>query len=75
MKLRVLDIDILLIKVSITGGRRAILHYVCSVTFFHGGHLENHPNWRVGPKISSVNILILNQRGPINNIIPLPEGP
>ena len=27
MKLRVLDKDILLIKVSITDGRRAILHY------------------------------------------------
>ena len=25
--------------------------------------------------ISSVNILILNQRCPINNIIPLPESP
>ena len=29
--------------------------------FFHGGHLENHPKWRVGPKISSVNIFILNK--------------
>ena len=43
--------------------------------FFHCGHLENHPKWRVGPKILSVNILILNQGGPMNNIIPLPEGP
>ena len=33
--------------------------------FFYGGHLENHPKWRVGPKIPSVNILILNQGGPI----------
>ena len=29
--------------------------------FFLGGHLVNHPKWRVGRKISSVNILILNQ--------------
>ena len=29
---------------------------------------------RVGPKISSVNILILNQGCPMNNIIPLPES-
>ena len=30
---------------------------------------------RVGPKISSVHILILNQGCPMNNIIPLPESP
>ena len=59
MKLRVLDIDALLIKVSISNGRRLILLYIG--IFFHGGHLENHPKCRVGPKISSVNILILNQ--------------
>ena len=41
--------------------------------FFHGGHLENHLKWRIGPKISSVNILILNKRGPMNNILPLSE--
>ena len=29
----------------------------------------------MGPNISSVNILILNQGYPINNIIPLPESP
>ena len=34
MKLRVLDIDILLIQVSITGGRRVILHYIGSLRFF-----------------------------------------
>ena len=61
MKFRVLNIDVLLIKVSITDGRRLILHYIGDLSFFHGGHLENHPKWRVGPKISSVNILILNQ--------------
>ena len=43
--------------------------------FFRGGHLENHPKWRIGPNISSVNILILNQEGPMNNNIPFPEGP
>ena len=42
---------------------------------FHGGHLENHQKWQVGPKISSVKILILHQGGPMNNIISLPEGP
>ena len=31
MKLRVLDIDILLIQVGITDGRRAILHYISSL--------------------------------------------
>ena len=28
-----------------------------------------------GPKLSSVNILILNKGCPMNNIIPLPESP
>ena len=71
MKLRVLNIDVLPIKVSNTDGRMLILRYI-SICLFHGGHIENHPKWRVGPKISSVNILILNQGGPMNNIIPLP---
>ena len=75
MKLMVLNIDVLLIKVSITDGRRLILHYIGILSFFHGGHHENHPKWRVGPKKMSVNILILNQGGPMNNIVPLPEGP
>ena len=61
MKLRVLNIDVLLIKVSKTDGRRLILHYIGVLSFYHGGHLENHPKCRVGPKISSVNILILIQ--------------
>ena len=43
--------------------------------FCLGGYLKNYPKWRVGLKISSVNILILNQEVPINNIIPLPESP
>ena len=30
---------------------------------------------RVPPKISSINILILNQGCLMNNIIPLPESP
>ena len=30
---------------------------------------------RVGPKIWSVNMLILNQGCPMNNIIPIPESP
>ena len=74
MKLRVLNIDVLLIKVGITDGRRLILHYKVILSCFHGGHLENHPKWRVGLKISSINILILNQGGPINNNLPLIEG-
>ena len=74
-KLRVLIIDVLLVKVSNTDDRMLILHYKGILSFFHGGHLENHPKWRVGPKILSVIILILNQGCPINNIIPLPEGP
>ena len=52
MKIRVLKIDVLLIKVSITDGRRH-RHFV----FFHGGHIEK---LLIGPKISSGNILILN---------------
>ena len=34
MKLKVLDIDVLLIKVSITDGRRLILHYIDILPFF-----------------------------------------
>ena len=75
MKLRVSDLYILLIKVSITDGKRLIFHNIGSLPCFHGGHLENYPKWWIGPKILSVNILILNQGGPMNNIIPLPEGP
>ena len=36
MKLRVLNIDVLLIKISITDGRRLILH---ERSFFHGRRL------------------------------------
>ena len=75
MKLWVLNIDVLLIKVSITDGRRLILHYIVILSFFHGGHFKNDPKWRIGPKISSVNILILNHGGPMDTVIPLPEGP
>ena len=55
----------------------AIIYEKCFThpCFFHGGHFENHPKWRSGLKISSVNILILNQGGLMNNIIPFPEGP
>ena len=74
MKLRVLDIDVLLIRVSITDGRRLILHYIGILPFFTAA-IFNTQKWRVGPKISSVNISILNQGGSMNNIIPLPEGP
>ena len=66
MKLMVLNIDVLLIKVSITDCRRLILLYIGVLSFFHGGHLKNHPKWRVGPKISSVNILILLKSGGSN---------
>ena len=41
---------------------------------FHGGHLENQIKEREGPKISRVDILILNEGGHMNNIIPLSEG-
>ena len=75
MQLRLLNIDALLIKVSNTDGRRLILHYIGILSFSHGGHLETHPKWRVRCKIFSVIILILNQGGPMYNIIPLPEGP
>ena len=40
---------------------------------FRGGHFENHPKWRVDPKISSVNVLILNQESPLNKMIPFVE--
>ena len=61
MKLRVLDIDLLLIKVSITDGRRLILHYIGVLSFFTAVILKTIQNGRVGPKLSSVNILIRNQ--------------
>ena len=61
MKSRVLNIDVLLVKVSNPVRRILKLHYYMHFVFFQGGHLENHPKWWVGPKISSVNILILNQ--------------
>ena len=48
MKIRVLNIDVLLIKVSITDDRRH-RHFV----FFHGGHLETHP--KIRPKILGVS--------------------
>ena len=60
-EMRVSDKYALLIKVSITDGRRLILHYIGSLSCFHSGHLENHQKLRVGPKISSVYILFLNQ--------------
>ena len=44
MKLRVLDIGILLIQVSITDGRRAILHYTCSLCFFTAAILKTIQN-------------------------------
>ena len=44
MKLRVLDIDILLIQVNITDGRRAILHYICSLRFFIAAILKTIQN-------------------------------
>ena len=60
MKLIVFNVEFMLIKANITDGRRPILHYIVISSFFYGGHLENHPKWRGGPKISSGNILILN---------------
>ena len=43
MKLRVMNIDVLLIKINIPDGRWLILHYVGILSFFQGGHLEYHP--------------------------------
>ena len=40
---------------------------------FRGGHFENNPKWRVDPKISNVNILVLNQESPLNKMIPFVE--
>ena len=71
-KLRDLNIDVLLIIVSITDDSRLILHYIVILSFFHNGHFKNDPKWRIGPKISSVNTLILNHGGPTNTVIPLP---
>ena len=48
------------------------MHYI---GIFHCGHLENHPKWRVEPKISSVNILVLDKGVPMSNIIPFAESP
>ena len=71
MELRILNIAGPLIKVRITDGRGLILHYIGILSFF----MAAIPKWRVGPKISSVNILILNRGCPVNNIKPLPESP
>ena len=75
MELRILNIVVLLKKTSLKDDMGLILTYIGFFAFFHGGHFENRPKWRVGPKISIVNILILNQGGPGNNITPLPESP
>ena len=72
-KLRVLNIDLLLIKVNKTDGRRLIFYYIGILFFFHGHH-ENHPKWWVGPKISSVNILILNKGGFNEQYYTTPRG-
>ena len=40
MKLRVLNKDYLLIKISITDGRRFILHYIGTLCFFMAAILE-----------------------------------
>ena len=66
---------VLLIKVRNLEVLRVLLYKTCTLPFLHGGHLENHPKWRLGTKISSVNILILNQGGRMNKVIPLPEDP
>ena len=54
-----------LIKVSITDGMRLILHNIGILSFFMAAILK--PSKMEGePKISSVNILILNQDGMSN---------
>ena len=73
MKLRILSIVGPLIKVSITDVKSLILHY--AFCLFSWRSSLNRPKWRVGPNISSVNILILTQGCPMNNIIPLQETP
>ena len=75
MERRHLYVHFLLIKVSRIELLRVVLYFTCACPFLHGGHLENHPKWRVGMRILSVNTLILNQGGPMNNVIPLPEDP
>ena len=68
-----LNIDVYLIKVSIIDDSKLRLHYIWLFFSLHGGHFENHPKWWVNPKISSVNILILNQEGPLNKMVPFVE--
>ena len=75
MELRILNKVVLVKKNSLKDDMGLILTYVGIFAIFRGGHFENHPKWWVGPKISIVNILILNQGGPRNNLIPLPESP
>ena len=75
MECRHLYVHVLLIQESRLEVLRVLLYFTFAFPFLHGGHLENHPKWRVGMRISSVNILILNQGGPMNNVIPLPEDP
>ena len=54
-------------KVSITDGRRLILHYI-DILFFHGYHLEIIPKDGWNQNRSCVSILILNQGCPMYNI-------
>ena len=50
MELSILSIVGLLIKVSITDGRRLVLHYICIMSFFHGGLLETIQNGGWDPR-------------------------
>ena len=74
MELSIINIAGPLIKVSITDDRRLILHYIGILSFFMAAILKPS-KMAGGTKMSSVNILILNQGCPMNNIIPLPESP
>ena len=75
MECRHIYVHFLLIKVSRLEVLRVLIYLTCAFPFLQGGHLENRPKWRVGMRISSVNILIHNQGGPMNNVIPRQEDP
>ena len=68
MELMILNIAGPLIKVSITDGRRLILHNIGILSCFMAAILKPS-KMAEGPKISSVNILILNQGCPMNYIL------
>ena len=74
MELRILYIAGPLIKVSITDGRRLILHYIGILSFVHGGHLETIQYGGWDPIYRVVTILNHSKRA-LRGVHGDPSGP